>query len=406
MWDCEYLLLFGLPENKWELFDGRMHCRFPFPSHEIAEAHLESWSAVLGRWKRRQAKVVASAEAVRSIEVGNFRLNLYKRPVELELPINADVLHQVYRDCWNPGAWSDDDSPQLAGVSAQLAHQDVKFNLWQIFESIEHGGVSFGGVDVMLNETTSVAPDFCFYASPREECMIGGEYFAGAPELVCEVLSASSRDADLHQRRELYQRSGVSWLWLLDPERELLERHRLVEGRFELDGIFQVGQEISLLPASTSSVSVDEIFDTQEKRRACAERLSPSRRPTWIFPEDARLGLEYLMVLGHPDRRYEIWNNRSHCRLAFGSPIEAKCRFDFFLEEIGLWEGESRLKASCLGNELEVAESGRFRLSRQNRFVHLEVAVDGRKYRRLLENWTKHEHWLWGDQKTGQVTES
>jgi Uma2 family endonuclease len=34
---------------------------------------------------------------------------------------------------------------------------------------------------------------------------------------VCEVLSASTRRLDLHQKRPLYAREGVGYLWLVDP---------------------------------------------------------------------------------------------------------------------------------------------------------------------------------------------
>jgi hypothetical protein len=36
MWDLEYLLLFGIPNNKIELLDGRSRWAFPFTSRELA----------------------------------------------------------------------------------------------------------------------------------------------------------------------------------------------------------------------------------------------------------------------------------------------------------------------------------------------------------------------------------
>jgi hypothetical protein len=46
---------------------------------------------------------------------------------------------------------------------------------------------------------------------------------------------------------------------------------------------------------------------------------------------------------------------------------------------------------------VEVAEVGRFRLTRRGRHFHMDVAVDGRKYRELLREWTQHEAWDWGE---------
>jgi len=39
MLGLEYILLFGLPENKLELIDGRTRCRLPFATRQEAEMH-------------------------------------------------------------------------------------------------------------------------------------------------------------------------------------------------------------------------------------------------------------------------------------------------------------------------------------------------------------------------------
>jgi len=45
---------------------------------------------------------------------------------------------------------------------------------------------------------------------------------------------------------------------------------------------------------------------------------------------------------------------------------------------------------------VEVAEVGRFQLSRRGRQVRLDVAVDARKYRELLHVWADRNAWNWG----------
>ncbi|HZK82435.1 MAG TPA: hypothetical protein VFC46_15240 [Humisphaera sp.] len=37
VWDLEYLLLFGPPENKLELLDGKTPCSFPFADRDAWE---------------------------------------------------------------------------------------------------------------------------------------------------------------------------------------------------------------------------------------------------------------------------------------------------------------------------------------------------------------------------------
>src|SRR5437773_427489 len=51
MWGLEYALLFGAPENKLELFDGRTPLSCPFPDRETAEAHFALWIETLYRWQ-------------------------------------------------------------------------------------------------------------------------------------------------------------------------------------------------------------------------------------------------------------------------------------------------------------------------------------------------------------------
>ena len=83
--------------------------------------------------------------------------------------------------------------------------------------------------------------------------------------------------------------------------------------------------------------------------------------------------------------------------LPFGSIQEARHRFDHFLEEACRWEQTARPKPSVLDADVEQAEVGRFRLTRRGRIVHFDVAVDGRKFRQLLEVWADREAWDWGE---------
>jgi hypothetical protein len=119
--------------------------------------------------------------------------------------------------------------------------------------------------------------------------------------------------------------------------------------------------------------------------------------PMWLVSADQRVGLEVLFFFGHPERRYEIWNNRAPCLLAFGSPDEAESRFGHFLEDICRWEQRPLLRARPIEPGVEVAEVGRFQLTRQGSQIRLDVAVDARKYRKLLSVWTDDEAWDWGE---------
>jgi len=145
------------------------------------------------------------------------------------------------------------------------------------------------------------------------------------------------------------------------------------------------------------SVAVDSLFDTQEKRHGRRWiSTEPEPVPMWLLSPDQRVGLEVLFFLGHLERRYEIWDNRAPCLLAFGSPEEAALRFGHFLDDICRWEQASLPKPCPIEPGVEVAEVGRFRLTRRERHVRLDVAVDTRKYRAMLHVWTRRDAWDWG----------
>lgn len=55
-------------------------------------------------------------------------------------------------------------------------------------------------------------------------------YFTVAPTWVCEVLSPRSAQIDRGPKADLYARVGVEYMWLADPEENLIEAFQLREG--------------------------------------------------------------------------------------------------------------------------------------------------------------------------------
>jgi hypothetical protein len=262
--------------------------------------------------------------------------------------------------------------------------------------------VHSGRVDIALSDTADVAPDQYYFRKSRRECMIGEDYFHGVPDLIAEVLSPATRPVDRGPRQELYRRAGVRYLWLLDPEVELVELYELDGSEYRLRRKAGPGEEFQPPLFPGEAVAVDPLFDTQWKRycRRHPDRCitgPPDPVPEWLVPPERQLGLESLFLLGHPERRYEIWGNRAPCVLPFGSVQEARLRFGHFLEEACRWEQASVPRPAAIEDDVEQAEVGRFRLTRRGRHVHLDVAVDARKYQELIDVWRRREAWDWGE---------
>jgi Uma2 family endonuclease len=94
------------------------------------------------------------------------------------------------------------------------------------------GRVWTAPLDVVLADHTVVQPDLCWTSLDRRDRV--GSRVEGAPDLVVEVLSPGSLRRDRVWKLELYRRSDVRELWLVEPEAAAIDF--LLPGRegFEL----------------------------------------------------------------------------------------------------------------------------------------------------------------------------
>jgi Uma2 family endonuclease len=73
-------------------------------------------------------------------------------------------------------------------------------------------------------------PDIAGWRAERFEEPETGP-FVVVPDWVCEILSTDTARTDRTAKRELYARHGVRHYWIVDPEAQTVEIHRL-EGKF------------------------------------------------------------------------------------------------------------------------------------------------------------------------------
>ena len=79
-------------------------------------------------------------------------------------------------------------------------------------------GEMFQEVDVFLDEKNAFQPDLLFSSKENFHLMKNDENIEGAPDLIVEVLSPSSRSHDLVKKKAVYERTGVKEYWAIDPE--------------------------------------------------------------------------------------------------------------------------------------------------------------------------------------------
>jgi Uma2 family endonuclease len=127
---------------------------------------------------------------------------------------------------------------QLVEVEVPTArHEDIVILLGHFLAAwaeAGHGGRARGsGYKVRIGERRGVMPDLQFYRQGNEavrEQDIG--LVRGRPDLVVEVLSASSRRYDRVTKLRWYAELGVPEYWLVDPEARTLERLVLREAAY------------------------------------------------------------------------------------------------------------------------------------------------------------------------------
>lgn len=101
-------------------------------------------------------------------------------------------------------------------------HQASSGGLFFEFESFVRprrlGRVLSAPVDVKLADDEPVlVPDLVFVARERLH-IIGPKAIEGAPDIVVEILSPSTKDRDLGIKRAIYARYGVREYWIVDPQ--------------------------------------------------------------------------------------------------------------------------------------------------------------------------------------------
>jgi Uma2 family endonuclease len=96
------------------------------------------------------------------------------------------------------------------------------------------GEVYHAPVDVRLSPHDIVVPDLIFITRDRRG-IYGDQVVEGAPDLVVEILSPSTRTRDLGLKLALYARVGVREYWVADPDARTLVIYALTnEGGYRL----------------------------------------------------------------------------------------------------------------------------------------------------------------------------
>lgn len=143
-------------------------------------------------------------------------------------------------------------------------HQDVSGNLHVILRNYaKRSGakVYYSPLDVFFSDTNVVEPDLLLIRADHLD-RIGVKRMEGAPDLVVEISSPSTRRRDQILKRRLYERYGVAEYWFVDLNVDRVEVNVLKDGRYGGPVVKNPGDLLTPAGLPGLEVPVSEIFET------------------------------------------------------------------------------------------------------------------------------------------------
>lgn len=152
------------------------------------------------------------------------------------------------------------DGKHYVTPAPSYRHQRMVVELTRVLgdhlEEVANGVLLAAPFDVLFSETDVVQPDLVAVLNDRRH-ILNPKNARGAPSLVVEVMSPSTRIRDLNLKRKLYQCHNVQEFWAVDVDAEWV---RVFSGGAER--VFRRADrdalESSLLPEL--ALSLDELF--------------------------------------------------------------------------------------------------------------------------------------------------
>ena len=142
-------------------------------------------------------------------------------------------------------------------------HQEVSGELFAIFREYLKGKNCkiFTAIDVRLNYSTGddtyFAPDLVVLCDRNK---LDRKGIRGAPDLVIEILSPSTRSYDVLVKRREYERAGVKEYWLVDPKDNIVEVALLGEDGLLRSRIYGKDDTIKVHTLNNFEIKITDIF--------------------------------------------------------------------------------------------------------------------------------------------------
>ena len=137
---------------------------------------------------------------------------------------------------------------EFMSPAPNLDHSDIIFKLSFVIGGylIEHksGYVYTDNVDVHFSDGSLYKPDLVVILKENEEILNWSSNIYGAPDMVVEVLSKSTRRNDLTIKKDTYEANGVREYWIVDPWMKSIDVYLLKDGKFFFETDYKKSSKI------------------------------------------------------------------------------------------------------------------------------------------------------------------
>ena len=129
------------------------------------------------------------------------------------------------------------DGEHYVTPSPNRKHQAIVWNLAGLIapylDSHPIGRAFVAPFDVIFSEFDVVEPDLLFISKARLDDILTTKHVRGAPDLVVEIGSPSTRKRDETIKRKLYERCGVEEYWVIDPDLDTIAVYRRIDEGYQ-----------------------------------------------------------------------------------------------------------------------------------------------------------------------------
>jgi Uma2 family endonuclease len=150
----------------------------------------------------------------------------------------------------------------IVSPAPRTRHQTIVVELvlaLGVYARSHSGTVLTAPLDVVLSNQDVVEPDVLFIR-PEHVDRIEEQFIRGAPDIVVEVSSPSTRHLELVRKRDLYERHGVPEYWHVDLETDCLQVYQLNGEHYGTPQTLKRGDKLTspLLPGF--AVAIDDLL--------------------------------------------------------------------------------------------------------------------------------------------------